>query len=92
MHFCREFGLIDPTSAEVDYITLNGLQVGAGCTDIQSLGYRLPISFMDTFHFCLFSCLSMAVWKSKSLSEYHVHREAHKGLWHRVFGLHGMRR
>lgn len=78
---CRELGLqrIGPTSAEVVYITLNGLQVGAVCTDIQSLGYHLPVSFMDTSQFCLFTFLSMAVWKSKSVSEYHVHREAHMG-------------
>lgn len=37
----------------MDYITLNGLEVGAGFTDIKSSGYHLAISFMDTPRYCL---------------------------------------
>lgn len=70
---CRELGLIDPTSTEVDYITLNGLEVGAGFTDTQSSGYHLPIFFVDT---PIFGVIVACAWL---FGKCHVHREANMG-------------
>lgn len=75
---CRELGLIDPTSTEVDYVAFNGFEEGAGFNHTQSSGYHLPIFFMDI---PIFGVLDACAWLfgKTSLSECHVHRETNMG-------------